>query len=322
MAALRPRRRDRQPARLRRAGLRRARRRRAAGLGAAVVERVSCPAGSRASSSSRKGDAVHYVGNPEGVCQSTQRQVVEESTGSTACSPRSASTPRSRPASPSTRWPSGCRPRVPELTDFAQRAAGASWTSTASSSPATAASPPTACSPAGWPSAACGSSSSTTAPGTTTATSQSSMPVAAAETDQASAALVTGPQAARHARRHAGHLGRRVRPHADGPGHRPRPPHPRLLPLAGRRRHQGRHHLRRAPTNSATAPSRTSSPCTTSTPPCSTSAASTTAVLRQVPGPGRPPHRRRTRQRRHENPRLNHPPAEATGARVVRGCFF
>src|SRR5205085_7265438 len=25
-----------------------------------------------------KGDAVHYVGNPDGVCQSTQRQVVEE----------------------------------------------------------------------------------------------------------------------------------------------------------------------------------------------------------------------------------------------------
>ena len=25
-----------------------------------------------------KGDAVHYVGNPEGVCQSTQRQIVEE----------------------------------------------------------------------------------------------------------------------------------------------------------------------------------------------------------------------------------------------------
>src|ERR1041384_7106339 len=28
--------------------------------------------------SQSKGDAVHYVGNPEGVCQSTQRQVVEE----------------------------------------------------------------------------------------------------------------------------------------------------------------------------------------------------------------------------------------------------
>src|SRR5438270_3555815 len=25
-----------------------------------------------------KGEAVHYVGNPEGICQSTQRQVVEE----------------------------------------------------------------------------------------------------------------------------------------------------------------------------------------------------------------------------------------------------
>jgi hypothetical protein len=25
-----------------------------------------------------KGDPVHYVGNPEGVCQSTQRQVIEE----------------------------------------------------------------------------------------------------------------------------------------------------------------------------------------------------------------------------------------------------
>src|SRR5207245_9870994 len=25
-----------------------------------------------------RGDAVHYVGNPEGVCQSTQRQVLEE----------------------------------------------------------------------------------------------------------------------------------------------------------------------------------------------------------------------------------------------------
>src|SRR5258706_536528 len=25
-----------------------------------------------------KGDAVHYIGNPDGVCQSTQRQVIEE----------------------------------------------------------------------------------------------------------------------------------------------------------------------------------------------------------------------------------------------------
>ena len=25
-----------------------------------------------------KGDAVHYIGSPEGVCQSTQRQLIEE----------------------------------------------------------------------------------------------------------------------------------------------------------------------------------------------------------------------------------------------------
>ena len=40
-----------------------------------------------------------------------------------------------------------------------------------------------------------------------------------------------GSQAARHARRHAGPLGRRVRPHADGPGHGPRPSHPRVQRL-------------------------------------------------------------------------------------------
>ena len=39
----------------------------------------------------------------------------------------------------------------------------------------------------------------------------------ASDTDQACAALDQGPEAARPARRHAGRLGRRVRPHADGP---------------------------------------------------------------------------------------------------------
>ena len=39
-----------------------------------------------------------------------------------------------------------------------------------------------------------------------------------AEVDQGVGRADHGPQAARHARRHAGHLGRRVRPHADGPG--------------------------------------------------------------------------------------------------------
>jgi hypothetical protein len=51
--------------------------------------------------------------------------------------------------------------------------------------------------------------------------------------------------AARHARRHARHLGRRVRPHPDGPGQWTRPPHHRLQHLDGRRGHQTRHHPRR-----------------------------------------------------------------------------
>ncbi len=81
----------------------------------------------------------------------------------------------------------------------------------------------------------------------------------AEEVDQAVRRADHGPEAARHARRHAGRLGRRVRPHADGPGQRPRPPHQGLLDVAGRRRHQGRHHATARPTSSATTPSRTSS---------------------------------------------------------------
>ena len=56
-----------------------------------------------------------------------------------------------------------------------------------------------------------------------------------------------GPEAARAARRHAGRLGRRVRPHgllpgqADGDELRPRPPSALLHHVAGRRRHQAGH---------------------------------------------------------------------------------
>ena len=85
-----------------------------------------------------------------------------------------------------------------------------------------------------------------------------------------------GPQAARHARRHAGDLGRRIRPHADGPGRRPRPSHQGLLDVAGRRRHQGRHLARRD--RRARLPRRRGRrlTSTTCTPRCCTSSASTT----------------------------------------------
>ena len=58
-----------------------------------------------------------------------------------------------------------------------------------------------------------------TAAGTSTATCRSRSRGQCRDTDQPSAALVTRPEAARPARRHAGHLGRRVRPHGLLPGH-------------------------------------------------------------------------------------------------------
>ena len=77
----------------------------------------------------------------------------------------------------------------------------------------------------------------------------------ARECDQPIAALLDGPEAARPARRHAGHLGRRVRPHADRrtadarverrQDQRPRPQPLRLHDVAGRRRRQGRPRPRR-----------------------------------------------------------------------------
>ena len=71
------------------------------------------------------------------------------------------------------------------------------------------------------------------------------------ETDQACAALIQDLKQRGHARRHAGALGRRVRPHqlqpgeADGHRLRPRPPPALLHRLGGRRRDQAGHHLRR-----------------------------------------------------------------------------
>ena len=49
----------------------------AAGLGPAVVGGF-LPSKFQGIHFQSKGDAVHYIGNPDGVCQSTQRQVVEE----------------------------------------------------------------------------------------------------------------------------------------------------------------------------------------------------------------------------------------------------
>ena len=85
-----------------------------------------------------------------------------------------------------------------------------------------------------------------TCSGTSTATSRTGTTKNAREVDQPIAGAAQGPEGPRPARRHAGPVGRRVRPHAHRRGHgRPRPQPRRLHDVAGRRRREGRLPLRR-----------------------------------------------------------------------------
>ena len=99
------------------------------------------------------------------------------------------------------------------------------------------------------------------------------------DSDQAVRRAGQGPETARTAGRHAGDLGRRVRPDADGAGRRqrrPRPPPQRLHLLAGRRRDQAGPDAGRDRTSSASTPWRTASTSTTCTRRSCTCSASTT----------------------------------------------
>ena len=101
-----------------------------------------------------------------------------------------------------------------------------------------------------------------------------------------SPALLKDLKVARAAGRHAGGLGRRVRPHAVRaiPGwrlrqsDRARSQPVRLHDVDGGRRREGRASCTARPTSSATSPSRTRSTCTTCTPRCCTCSASTTSA--------------------------------------------
>ncbi len=86
-----------------------------------------------------------------------------------------------------------------------------------------------------------------------------------------------GSPAAGTARRHAGGLGRRVRPHPGvGERRRPRPQPLRVHDVDGRRRGEGRHRPTARPTSSASRPRRAASASTTCTRPSCTCSASTT----------------------------------------------
>ena len=213
VALLRPRQREREPARVRRAGL--ARRGRATsrstrGCGAAA----SCRRSTRACSSARGKDPVLYLANPAG-----RRPRRAAGACSTRCgeleraAARARATRRSTRASRSTRWPTACRRRARSVIDLSRRAGRGRSSSTARTPASPAPSPPTACSRGGWPSAACASSSSITRAGTSTATCRRTSAISASDDRPGLGRARHRPEAARPARRHARHLGRRVRPH-------------------------------------------------------------------------------------------------------------
>src|SRR5207247_3622424 len=67
-----------------------------------------------------KGDAVHYVGNPEGVCQSTQRRVVEEIKRLDGMLAQERFDPEIQPRISQYEMAFRMQTSVPELTDFSQ----------------------------------------------------------------------------------------------------------------------------------------------------------------------------------------------------------
>ena len=174
-------------------------------------------------------------------------------------------TTSSRPASQSLEMAFRMQIEAQEAFDVGTRAAEDPRAVTAR-----ATSPTPAWSAGGWSSAACAWCRSTTATasrGTTTANIEKGHRAKAKDTRPADRRAAPRPEGARPARRHAGHLGRRVRPHADERGaERPRPQQPRLHRLAGRRRRQGRHWPTARPTSSASRRSRRRSTSTTCTP--------------------------------------------------------
>ena len=137
-------------------------------------------------------------------------------------------------------------------------------------------SPATACSPAAWSNAACASSTSSTPPGTTTRTSTRNSPTTPAwSTSRSPRSSRTSNSAGSSTRRWssgAAEFGRT--PLGENRAgrkreHRPRPPPLRLHHVHGRRRREGRPHLRRDRRDRLGRRSKTRSTSTTSTPPCS-----------------------------------------------------
>ena len=137
------------------------------------------------------GDPVLYLSNPPGIDrQAPPRYARRRRPNSTASPPSHSAIRRSTPASPSTKWPSACRPPCRSLTDLSDEPKHALNMYGIDENGAAAASPATACWRGAWSSAACGSSSSSIAAGTSTAACPTQIRGQCHDVDQAAAALV------------------------------------------------------------------------------------------------------------------------------------
>ena len=232
------------------------------------AQRLPADAATTASPCAARGDPVLYLQNPDGV---TRRRPPDDARRARQAQPAAASsasaTPRRRPASRSTRWPSACRRSVPELADLSSEPQSTSSTCTART-----------CSK----------------PGIVRPQRPAGPPAGRARrARRADPAPRLGParQPARRSSRNqcqrhrpgrpppwcidlkqrgllddtlvvwGGEFGRTVYSpgHADQRRLRPRPPPAELLHVAGRRRRQGRASSTARPTTSATTSSRTPS---------------------------------------------------------------
>ncbi len=193
---------------------------------------------------------------------------------------RPAPTRRSRAASSRSSWPSACRPRRPDVQDLSKETAathklyGLDDQATDELRPAVPDGPAVR---RGGRAVRPVHAQLQVGPARRTCRSDHTQQRAARSTSR-SPGCCTDLKRARPAEGHAGALGRRVRPHADGAGRRrPRPQPARLHDVAGRRRREAAASPTARPTTTATTPSRTRSTSTTCTRRSCTCSASTTS---------------------------------------------
>ena len=212
VAHLRPRQRQRGPAGVRRADSRRAARSTSRSTRRLLGQRLPADAAPGRAVPRRQGPGAVPV-QPDGIDATRRRRMLDDAARAQPQQPRGTGDPEIDARIAQYEMAYRMQASVPELTDLSKEPDGDVRALRPGRRASPARSPPTACWPAGWPSAACGSSSSITSGWD----QHGNLPRASARQCRGrrpgQRRAGQGPEAARPARRHAGHLGRRVRPH-------------------------------------------------------------------------------------------------------------